>query len=174
MPFCPSCGAEFRAGFTVCNTCGVDLVSTIEKEPQPAARAKSESHHHDIDDSDEPLRLLGTFTEESTAALVRRLLDEGGIPSISLGGHGPQIGSCQPWQILVDEDYVEAARETVASYQAPSLITGQIEGDIQRLSNDLSRLTRERRELAPAVESIRQTMDRLKTQLEELNREIEE
>lgn len=172
MPFCPSCGAEFRAGFTVCNTCGVDLVSTIEREPQPAARVKAEAH--DIDESDEPLRLLGTFTDESTAALVRRLLDEGGIPSVSLGGHGPQIGSCKPWQILVDEDYVEAARETVASYQAPSLITGQIEGDIHRLSNDLSRLARERRELAPAVDSIRQTMERLRTQLEELNREIEE
>lgn len=172
MPFCPSCGAEFRAGFTVCNTCGVDLVSTIEREPQPAARVKAESH--DTEESDEPLRLLGTFTDESTAALVRRLLDEGGIPSVSLGGHGPQIGSCKPWQVLVDEDYVEAARETVASYQAPSLITGQIEGDIHRLSNDLSRLARERRELAPAVDSIRQTMERLRTQLEELNREIED
>ena len=172
MPFCPSCGAEFRAGFTVCNTCGVDLVSTIEKEPQPA-RVKAEAPDS-ADDSDEPLRLLATFTDESTAALVRRLLDEGGIPSVSLGGHGPQIGSCKPWQILVDEDYVEAASETVASYQSPSLITGQIEGDIQRLSNDLSRLTRERRELAPTVDSIRQTMDRLRNQLEELNREIEE
>ena len=173
MPFCPSCGAEFRAGFTVCNTCGVDLVSTIEREPEPTTRVKSEAQH-DTDESDEPLRLLGTFTDESTAALVRRLLDEGGIPSVSLGGHGPQIGSCKPWQILIDEDYVEAARETVASYQAPSLITGQIEGDLQRLGNDLSRLTRERRELAPAVDSIRQTMERLRSQLEQLNREIEE
>ena len=26
MPWCPKCGAEFRAGFTVCNTCHVALV----------------------------------------------------------------------------------------------------------------------------------------------------
>ena len=171
MPFCPSCGAEFRAGFTVCNTCGVDLVPSIEKETRPApAKVVAD----DGAGSDEPLRLLGTFADEPTAVLVRRLLDDAGIPSVSLGGHGPQIGSCRPWQVLVDEDYVESARETIASYQSPSLITGQIEGDIQRLSGDLARLTRDRRELAPVVDSIRQTMDRLRVQLEELNREIEE
>ena len=30
MPWCPNCKAEFRAGFTVCNTCGVPL---IDHEP---------------------------------------------------------------------------------------------------------------------------------------------
>lgn len=26
MPWCPKCGAEFRAGFTVCNTCRLPLI----------------------------------------------------------------------------------------------------------------------------------------------------
>ena len=26
MPWCPKCGAEFRAGFTACNTCHVKLI----------------------------------------------------------------------------------------------------------------------------------------------------
>ena len=30
MPWCPKCKAEFRAGFTVCNTCHIPL---IEHEP---------------------------------------------------------------------------------------------------------------------------------------------
>ena len=171
MPFCPSCGAEFRAGFSVCNTCGVDLVSSLEK---PKEVTRTSQVNPDDNHGEEPLRLLGTFGDETTATLVRRLLDDAGIPSVSLGGHAPQIGNCTPWQVLVDEDYVDAAKETVASYQSPTLITGQIEGELHRLSNDLTRLTRQRRDLSPAIQSLQQTIDKLREQLAELNPEIEE
>jgi hypothetical protein len=32
MPFCPICSAEFREGFTRCNTCDVDLVEALEDD----------------------------------------------------------------------------------------------------------------------------------------------
>lgn len=32
MPYCPDCQAEFREGFTRCNSCDVDLVETL---PEP-------------------------------------------------------------------------------------------------------------------------------------------
>ena len=42
MPWCPKCGAEFRKGFTACNTCHVRLIDhkpdgteTIEELPEP-------------------------------------------------------------------------------------------------------------------------------------------
>lgn len=42
MPWCPKCGAEFRAGFTTCNTCHVKLVDhkpdgtePVEELPPP-------------------------------------------------------------------------------------------------------------------------------------------
>lgn len=171
MPFCPSCGAEFRAGFSVCNTCGVDLVSSLDKPKEVTRHASEDSED---EHGEEALRLLGTFADETTATLVRRLLDDAGIPSVSIGGHAATIGNCTPWQVLVDEDYVEAAKETVASYQSPSLVTGQIEGELHRLSSDLTRLTRQRRDLSPAVHSIQQTIDKLREQLAEINPEIEE
>ncbi len=87
--------------------------------------------------------------------------------------HRRSVTAC-PWQVLVDEDYVDAAKETVASYQSPTLITGQIEGELQRLSTDLTRLTRQRRDLSPAIQSLQQTIDKLREQLAELNPEIEE
>lgn len=42
MPWCPRCGAEFRAGFTACNTCHVKLIDhkpdgsePVEELPPP-------------------------------------------------------------------------------------------------------------------------------------------
>lgn len=43
MPWCPKCGAEFRAGFTACNTCHVKLIDhkpdgtePVEELPPPS------------------------------------------------------------------------------------------------------------------------------------------
>jgi len=33
MPFCPRCKAEYRAGFTLCSDCQVDLVEELEEPP---------------------------------------------------------------------------------------------------------------------------------------------
>jgi hypothetical protein len=34
--FCPNCGIEYRAGFTHCNDCDVDLVDDLPSEDEPA------------------------------------------------------------------------------------------------------------------------------------------
>lgn len=50
MPWCPKCGAEFREGFTACNTCHVKLVGhkpdgteKIEELPPPPGGWQTES-----------------------------------------------------------------------------------------------------------------------------------
>ncbi len=50
MPWCPKCGAEFRKGFTACNTCHVKLIAhkpdgteTIEELSPPPEGWERES-----------------------------------------------------------------------------------------------------------------------------------
>lgn len=167
MPYCPSCGSEFRTGFQLCNTCNVALVASLD-EPEEIEPDAPEP------DDDNPLHLLGTLTDEGQATLIRRLLDEAAIPSIVQGGHAPQIGGCTPWRVYVDEDYLEAARETLASFQAPTLITGQIEGALGRFENELAQLGRQRRDAQAQIQSVRQSIDRLRRELGELNKQLDE
>ena len=165
MPHCPSCGAEFRAGFTHCNTCQVPLVASLEAEDEGPGGAV------EIDES--ALRLLSHFNEEAQAALVRRLLDEAGVPSVLQGGHAQSVGGCEPYRLLVDEDYIDAAQETVEAARSPSLVTGQIEGILGRLQDGLRQVGRERSRLAPQVQAVEASLERLQADLRTLNREIE-
>jgi hypothetical protein len=75
---------------------------------------------------------------------------------------------------LVDEDYLEAAQETLASFRSPSLVTGQIEGNLGRLRDELGRIGREREELAPQLRAIDEGLRRLQTDLAALNRALDE
>ena len=166
MPICPSCGSEFRAGFTDCNTCHVALVDSLDP-PEDEVEVVEEV-------SEETLHLLGTFNEDAQAILIRHLLDGAGIPSIVQGGHGPQVSHCVPYRVFVDEDYVEAAQETIAAYQSPSLMTGQVEGDLARLSTELNRLARERRDLVATIQTVLRGVEQLREKLDLLNHELEE
>lgn len=167
MPVCPNCGSEFRAGFTECNTCRIPLVESLDEPEEDEPQVIEET-------SEETLHLLGTLEDDAQAMLIRRLLDEAGIPSVVQGGHGAQIGHCLPFRVFVDEDYLDAARETINAYHAPGLITGQIEGDLARLSNELARIGRERKDLAPKVKGISGGIEQLRKSLEELNRDLDE
>ncbi|MEP7271513.1 MAG: hypothetical protein ABI882_08400 [Acidobacteriota bacterium] len=167
MPVCPSCGSEFRAGFTECNTCRIPLVASLVESEEDEPEFIEEG-------GEETLHLLGTLEEDAQAMLLRRLLDDAAIPSILQGGHGVKIGECVPYRILVDEDYLDAARETISAYQAPGLITGQIEGALARLSNELGRIARERKDLSSKVKAINESSDQLRKQLEELNHDLED
>ena len=166
MPICPSCGSEFRAGFTSCNTCHVALVESLDP-PEDEVEVVEQVE-------EETLNLLATFNDDAQAILIRHLLDGAGIPSIVQGGHGPQIGHCVPYRVLVDEDYLEAAQEAIAAYQSPTLLTGQVEGDLVRLSTELNRLARERRELVAEIQAVLQSVEQLREKLDVLNRELEE
>jgi len=168
MPFCPSCGAQFRAGYTQCNTCHVPLVDSLNGDA-----------HHEVAEADDAeyeatLLLLTTLNDEPQAVYVRRLLDDAGIPSIMVGGHAPNIGQCEPYRLLVDEDYFEAAQETIESFNSPSLVTGQIEGNLARLESELNRLAGGQDYLAPHLQAVRESLGRLQRDLSALNQELNE
>ncbi|MFN7926730.1 MAG: DUF2007 domain-containing protein [Blastocatellia bacterium] len=125
------------------------------------------------DDSDSELQLLLTLTSGSQATFVRRLLDDAGVPSVLHGGHGDEIRSGEPYRIYVDEDYFDAAQETIESFRSPSLVTGQIEGDLLRLKQELQRLERENEHVRPRLHAVRASMEILQSDLNALNRELE-
>jgi len=166
MPFCPSCGAEFRAGFTQCNTCQVPLVSSLETEEEEPANPAG------FDEG--ALQLLSSFNEESQAAFVRHLLDAAGVPSVLLGGHAQNVAGCEPYRLFVDEDYFEAAQETIASFHSPTLVTGQVEGQLGRLRNELERIGPEHSQLLPQLQAVEEGIERLQADLDALNRALEE
>lgn len=167
MPFCPSCGSEFRAGFTQCNSCHVPLVASR------AAANEEPEEMPDFEASGE-LRLLSSFDDQGQAAFVRHLLDEAGVPSVVQGGHSQNVKGCESYRVLVDEDYFEAAQETIESYRAPSLVTGQIEGNLGRLREELGQIEREREHLAPQLRTVQESLARLQNDLGALNRELDE
>ena len=169
MPYCPSCGAEFRVGFTTCNTCHTPLVASLD-EPEEEVSAAAEAE----DDAEDTIKPLGVFGDDAQAMLIRRLLDEADIPSVVHGGHAQQIGQCTPWRIFVDEDYFDSAKETLASYQAPTLLTGQIEGVLGQFENELGQLGRTRRDLQDQIKAVRESIAALREDLSALNNELEE
>lgn len=176
MPFCPSCGAEFRAGFTACNTCRVPLVDSLEgdDDEQEMGANGSRGAAYEADDAADTLQLLGAFEEDAQAIYVRRLLDDAGIPSVVVGGHGATIRNCEPYRVFVDEDYFEAAQETIESFRSPSLVTGQIEGNLSRLEKELDRIARENAHAKPQVHAVRTSLEKLQKDLNALNHELSE
>ena len=86
------------------------------------------------------LQLLTTLMDQSQALSLRRLLDEQHIPSVVLGGHNVNIVGCQPYQFYIDEDYFDAAKDVIDSYSSPTLVTGEIEGELGRLRSELNRI----------------------------------
>jgi hypothetical protein len=167
MPICPSCGSEFRAGFTECNTCRVPLVDSLDEPEEELLLEVVE------ETSEETLHLIGTLDDEAQAIVTRRLLDEAGIPSVIQGGHA-SIGHCTPYRVYVDEDYLDAAREALSDYQSPALVTGQIEGSLMHLSRELNRILRERTDLSPKVKGISESIEGLRARLEKLNEDLED
>ena len=168
MPYCPSCESEFRAGFIECNSCHIPLVASLAAETNGAGEVYFEE-----DDSESELQLLLTLTSGSQATFVRQLLDTAGVPSVLHGGHGDEIRSGEPYRLYVDEDYLDAAQETIESFRSPTLVTGQIEGDLARLQLELKRLESESTHLRPQLHTVRASMEKLQSDLKALNREFE-
>jgi hypothetical protein len=68
--FCPSCGSEYREGFSSCADCEVPLVDSPPDEPHP-----------------DPGDIETVFASSDPVALVtaKSLLDEAGIPYLARG-----------------------------------------------------------------------------------------
>ena len=97
--FCPVCRDEFRAGFTSCNDCGVDLVEELPVEHKP--------------DPVEFVELL-TFRNEHEARLANVRLRGAGIPSSvtkdDAGGMEPHLQLSGTVRLRVPLDRVKDAR----------------------------------------------------------------
>jgi hypothetical protein len=98
MPFCPSCGVEYREGFTRCSECDVALVA----EPPPAALPVGPEWSP-----------VATFVTAEEASLARGLLAGVGIPSAVVDRHVvempvPQVDTVRV-TLLVPPEQVAAA-----------------------------------------------------------------
>jgi hypothetical protein len=97
--FCPICRDEFRAGFTICNDCGVALVEELPLEDEP-----------------EPVEFVDllTFRNEHEAKLANVRLRAAGIPSSvskdDAGGMEPHLQLSGTVRLRVPMDRVRDAR----------------------------------------------------------------
>jgi hypothetical protein len=104
--FCPNCGIEYRAGFTHCNDCDVDLVEELASEGE-AAGAEGEA-------SEDSLELLWHGTQGNIFTEITLALDDAGIrynrekldARLAFGGS-------TPLNIWVPADQIDAARKVL-------------------------------------------------------------
>jgi hypothetical protein len=104
--FCPHCGIEYRAGFTRCNDCDVDLVEDLPPEEDSA-------EGEPVDDS---LELLWRGTQGGVFNEICLALEEAGIRfnQEKLDARLTFSSGYAPLDIWVPEDELEAARKVLA------------------------------------------------------------
>jgi hypothetical protein len=81
MPYCPTCGFQYREGMATCPDCGGALRPGSPPEPEPEAAPTEET---------EPVRLC-RIADTSEAEIVRAALTQAGIPSVAQS-YGPITG----------------------------------------------------------------------------------
>jgi hypothetical protein len=128
--------------------------------------------NHEEEYEETALQLLITLMDQPQALSLRHLLDDQNIPTVVKGGHAAAINGCQPYQFYVDEDYFDPAKEVIDSYSQPTLLTGEIEGELSRLSKELNRLEANA-QAKPHVEPLRASITKLQSQLNALNKELD-
>ena len=102
--FCPQCKAEYRAGFTKCSDCDVDLVKELPVDPPPI----SEREHPQ-------LVVVRTYPSHVEADLARTALEAAGIESMfgsdDQGGQSPGLAFTRGIALLVRSEDVKDAGE---------------------------------------------------------------
>jgi hypothetical protein len=109
--FCPSCKDEFRAGFTRCANCDVDLVedlSKVERTPVPAERQRAEQLFV-------PMREYCGFLDLEEARRARDTLRLEGIRCEIAIRDAP--GS-DPREVIEEEYWLRIEAAKIASAQA--------------------------------------------------------
>jgi hypothetical protein len=114
--FCPSCGVEYRPGFTHCNDCDVDLVEELPAEEEEAAEGEG---------GEESLELLWRGTQGGVFNEITAALDEAGLRynREKLDARLTFSSGYAPLDIWVPAEELDAARkvleETMARLAAP-------------------------------------------------------
>jgi len=105
--FCPQCKAEYRAGFTKCSDCDVELVKELPTDPPPI----SETEHPQ-------LVVVRTYPSHVEADLARTALEAAGIDSMfgsdDQGGQSPGLAFTRGIALLVRSEDVEDADEILS------------------------------------------------------------
>ena len=102
--FCPQCKAEYRAGFTRCSDCDVELVKQLPVDPPP------------VSETDHPqLVVVRTYPSHVDADLARTALEAAGIDSMvesdDQGGQSPGLAFTRGIALLVKSEDLDAADE---------------------------------------------------------------
>lgn len=112
--WCPSCGAEYRPGFTRCPDCDVDLVSEPPPEPEPAAVGRTPVMLGvEYLGPDPAIVFVGSPPE---ADLIRSVLAGSGIDCVIWrSGLEQSYGGIAPNQVVVRREDAERAGEIIAA-----------------------------------------------------------
>lgn len=162
MPFCPSCHAEFRQGFTRCNECDVPLVAELS---EPGTRSEANARVGS-------LQVVSTSLEQTEANFVRNLLDSAGIPSVIDQSQtaqadpfpGVPLGS-MPFRLLVREEDYTAAKEILDQSRSPLLAVSQMEEQLKLFQNQLMSISNARPDLTSDLDALVENIEHLKSEL---------
>ncbi len=114
MPFCPNCRSEYRAEFSRCSECDVDLVDAL---PDQDSRAAGKDEVELVE--------LASFPNASEAEMIQELLEGNGIGTVIRGDADP-IGAtsmAEPATLLVEQTDLPLAREIYEAYFAGDAVS---------------------------------------------------
>ena len=108
MPYCPQCHAEYEEGVKLCGTCQIPLVlGSAPERSQSRGEPKVKLVR---------LRKFTGPTARLDAELAKNLLDSEGIPCVLPGEISAETIPIFDIPLLVREEDVDRATETLASY----------------------------------------------------------
>jgi hypothetical protein len=136
--YCPSCGAEYRRGFTRCADCDVELVGEPPKQPEADSERADDDYHSVLDPLHpdyiydpgdwehglEPIRLTSASSEIEAEMLVGMLRtnglrtyfkNESPHPISHYGGQAARYGALALYRIYVHPADDSEARRLLAS-----------------------------------------------------------
>jgi len=116
MPFCPSCGVEYREGVSLCADCGVELTEAPPRPVQPVEWMTVEE-----------------TGDEAEAAIVEGFLVEQGITVRVLSHHDREfpttIGTLSTVEVQVPIDDLDRALEALTALDEGGAVLGEGAGE---------------------------------------------
>lgn len=106
MPYCPKCRAEFREGFSMCNTCGVPLIAGEVPKKNEKKEAGEPVCIHTVNDTFQANQILALLKDNDIVAYIR---GSGASDYITIYYGYSNLGT----SIYVDKNDAERAKELI-------------------------------------------------------------